>query len=101
VGAVETSADQQEQQQQQQEPQQKKQQQKQQKQPKQAQAQQQEAPKIVPLPTSDESEQLLKIRHSVSVPGAIGAIGQRHVAFDSSWGAGVVQKMLAQDAVHA
>lgn len=28
---------------------------------------QQEAPKMVPLPTSDESEQLLRIRHSVSL----------------------------------
>lgn len=77
VGAVETPADQQEQQQQQQPQQQKKQQQqKQQKQPKQAHVQQQEAPKIVPLPTSDESEQLLKIRHSVS---GFGAIGQPHL----------------------
>jgi hypothetical protein len=60
--AVETSAVEPEQQQQQQKQKPKQQQQKQQKQPHAA----QEAPKIVPLPTSDESEQLLRIRHSVS-----------------------------------
>jgi hypothetical protein len=60
--AVETSAEAPEQQQQKKQQQNPKQQQKQQKQPHVA----QEAVKIVPLPTSDESEQLLRIRHSVS-----------------------------------
>lgn len=75
--AVETAAadEQQHQQQQQQGPKQQQKQQKQKgKQPKQPHAQhqaQQEPPKMVPLPTSDESEQLLKIRHSVSLVGLL------------------------------
>lgn len=71
VEAVETSADQQEQQQQPTQKQKQQQQQKQQKRP----HTQQEAPEIVPLPTSDESEQLLRIRHSVSVLCHLGGGG--------------------------
>lgn len=36
---------------------------------------QQQAPKMVPLPTSDESEELLRIRHSVSDTGLVGCGG--------------------------
>lgn len=74
-----------EQQQQQQQPKQKQQKQKQPKQPHAQHQAQPEPPKMVPLPTSDESEQLLKIRHSVSLVGLVVVVEE----WCSWWGADV------------